>query len=193
MNPMNDPCDHHQEVISDCLDEKIALPAPTLDHLSKCEECRAFQKLWKEDSGPLARLAAIRDLPELPPTLAIDLSAARKTVAGPWKRSFHHGWPAVAAAVAIAAGVVWWNSGGDSETADPVVVITPQVPPGPADPLDLPKAISSIDTDALERSLSAYTRARVRSLDRSGQRYARLTQNLRASTVSLSKFIPTVQ
>ena len=195
---MNHTCDDHQEIISDCLDEKRPLPKATLDHLSQCEECRAFHAMWKEDSGPLATLAKIRDLPDVPPSLAQNLAAARKTVAGPWRRKLRHGWPAIAAAVALAAGVVWWNSGSapapdNSAPDNPVVDIEPDIQPVPNEKVDLPRVISAVDTDGLERALSAYTRARARSLDKSGHRLARLTLNLREATTSFSEFIPTVE
>lgn len=190
---MNPSCDHHLEVISDCLDEERALPKATLDHLSHCEECRAFHEIWREGSGPLATLAGIRDLPEVPPSLALEVSVARKTVPGPWKRSFRYGWPAIAAAAVLAAGVVWWDPGSDPAPQDPVVGTKPDIQPASAGPVDLPLAISEIGTDGLKRGLSAYTRARSRSLDRSGHRLARLTLNLRDATANFSEFIPTVE
>jgi hypothetical protein len=149
--------------------------------------------MWMEDTGPLATLARIRDLPEVPPSLARDVSVARKTVAGPWKRSLRHGWPAIAAAVVLAAGVVWWHSGSDPATENPVAGGKPEIQPGPDDSVDLPRAISRIDTKGLERGLAAYTRARARSLDKSGHRLARLTLNLRDATANFSEFIPTVE
>lgn len=149
--------------------------------------------MWKQDSGPLATLAKIRDLPEVPPSLAQNVAATRKTVAGLWRRKLRHGWPAIAAAVALAAGVVWWNSGSAPAPDDPVVDIEPDIQPVPNEKVDLPRVISAVDTDRLERALSAYTRARARSFDKSGHRLARLTLNLREATTSFSEFIPTVE
>lgn len=190
---MNQICDTHPETISDCLDEQRPLPKATLEHLSQCEGCRAFHEMWKEDSGPLATLAGIRDLPDVPPSLAQNVAAARKTVAGPWGRKFRHGWPAVAAAVALAAGVIWWNSQSTPAPGNPVVDIKPDVQPGPDEKVALPPVISSVDTAGLERGVSTYALARVRSLDKSGHRLARLTLNLREVTTSFSEFIPTVE
>jgi hypothetical protein len=190
---MNHMCDPHLEIISDCLDEKRPLPEATLEHLTQCEGCRAFHEMWKEDSGPLATLAGIRDLPVVPPSLARDVAAARKTVAGPWERKLRHGWPAVAAAVALAAGVVWWSSGSDPAPENPVAGGKPDIQPTPKVKVDLPLAISAVDTDGLKRGLSAYTRARTRSLDKSRHQLARLTLNLRNMTTSFSGVIPTVE
>jgi predicted anti-sigma-YlaC factor YlaD len=190
---MNQTCDHHQETLSDCLDEKRPLPKATLEHLSHCEGCRAFHDMWKQDSGPLATLAGIRDLPEVPPSLAQNVAAARKTVAGLWRRKLRHGWPAIAAAVALAPGVIWWNSGSDPAPENPVVGIQPDIQPVPNDTVDLPRVISAVYTDGLQRGFSAYTRARARSLDKSGHRLARLTLNLREATTNFPEFIPTVE
>ena len=190
---MNPTCDDHQETLSDCLDGKRPLPKATLAHLPQCEACRAFHDMWQDDSGPLAALAGIRDLPDVPPSLAQDVAAARKTVAGPWRRKLRHGCPAIAAAVALAAGVVWWNSGSNPAPDHAVVNIEPDIQPVPDVKVDLPRVVSAVDTDRLERALSAYTRARARSFDKSGHRFARLTLHLREATTSFSEFIPTVE
>ena len=190
---MNQSCDHHQETISDCLDEERALPEATREHLSQCEECRAFHDMWKEDAGPLAALAGIRDLPDVPPSLAQDVAAAGKTVAGPWKRNLRPWWPAVAAALVLAAGLAWWNTGSEPASNSSVAENAPDIRPDAKDKVKLPLKISEIDTGKLERSLSVYSRARARSLDRSGHRLARLTVNLRDATANFSEFIPTVE
>lgn len=190
---MKPTCDQHQQIISAWLDDPCELPEATLDHLTQCETCRAFQEMWKVDSGPLASLARIRDLPQVPPTLAHDVSVARKTVVGPWKRSLPRAWPSIAAAVALAAGVLWWNAGPEPAAQNPVADVAPDVPPRSEDLVDLPQVISRIDVAGIERGLAAYTRARNRSLERSGQRYARLTLKLRNVTSSFAESIPTLE
>ena len=188
---MNESCDHHLETLSDCLDEKRVLPQATLDHLSQCDECRAFHDMWMEDSGPLATLAGTRDLPDVPPSLAQDLAVARKTVAGPWKPKLRPWWPAIAAALVVAAGLAWWNSGSEPASNSSVAENAPDIRPDANDKVKLPLKISEIDTGRLERGLAIYSRARARSLDRSGHRLARLTVNIRdVATNSPHSFPP---
>ena len=192
---MNETCDQHMEIISDRLDEGCALPKATLDHLAECDECRAFHALWQDDPGSLADLAGVRDLPAVPPSLALDLSAARKTVAGPWQRRLRKAWPAVAAAAVLAAGLTWWQSGirPDPMTPGAGAGAGTAVQPGAEAEVGLPQALARIDNEGLQRGVSAYTRARARSLDRSAHRLARLTLNLREATTSFSEFIPTAE
>ena len=181
------------EIISDRLDEEGALPKATLDHLAECGVCQAFHDMWQEDPGSLADLAGVRDLPEVPPSLALDLSAARKTVAGPWQRRLRKAWPAVAAAGVLAAGLTWWQSGIHPDPRTPGAGAGTGVQPGTEAEVSLPQAVARIDNEGLQRGASAYTRARARSLDRSAHRLARLTLNLREATTSFSKFIPTAE
>lgn len=190
---MKPSCDHHQQTISDCLDDQRELPEATHGHLSHCETCRMFREMWQDDSAPLSSLARIRELPQVPPSLAQDIAAARKTVTGPWKRSLPRLWPAIAAALAMAAGVFWWNAGRGPAGQNPIVNIAPDVSPRSQDMVDLSQVITRLDTEGIGRSLAIYTKARTRSLDRSGQRYARMTLNLRNLTSSFAEFIPTVE
>jgi hypothetical protein len=195
---MNDSCDHHLEIVSECLDEERALPEPTLDHLSQCDECRAFHDMWKEDEGPLAKAAGFRDLPEVPTSLAEGISAERKTIAGPWRRNLRHWRPALAAALIVAAGLAWWNSGRDTTNNNNtnnngLVENGPGDQQEPSDKVDLPQAISKIDTSSVKRGFSIYTRARARSLDRRSHRLVQLTLNIRDATTNLSGLVPTVE
>ena len=113
-----------------------------------------------EDTGPLATLAGIRDLPEVPPSLATMCRWRGRRWQDRGSGSFRHGWPAIAAAVVVAAGVVWWNSGSDPATgAAPWRAASRDIQPDPDDTVDLPLAISEIDTKRLERGLATYTRA----------------------------------
>jgi hypothetical protein len=145
--------------------------------------------MWQEDSGALANIAGIRDLPEVPASLADDVSAARKTVTGPWSRKLRPWWPAIAAALVLAAGLAWWNAGTSHVAKNPIAGGEPDQ----KDTVELPLRISEIDTSRVEQGLAVYTEARTRSLDRRSHRLARLTVNMREFATNFSDLVPTVE
>jgi hypothetical protein len=196
-HPTNHACEDCMQQISDCLDQKRALPAETLAHLESCEECQAFRQMWSADFGAMAKVASFPNEEWVASNFADKVMAARRTkqVGKPAAMGLPITcWQAIAASIALIAGLSIWSQRhrpGDGNATANISSNTPREDTSGS--VDLKLNISEIKTDRLKEEISKAGTLGTVSLVQSGRGIGIITKEVRQLTTGFSKYFPTKQ